>query len=107
MRGLDDGSFTSIREAAAACNVLPPTLAHRITGRQTRNQTYKDESLFTTAAERTIVKWVVHLDKLGFPLGSALFTSTWIPEYCLSGRRQQQVEATANCRDLRTISEPK
>ena len=62
-----DNKFTSIGEAAIAFDLPKSTLGHRLQGRENRQKAHEDQQLFTPAAEKAIVQWILKLDDYGFP----------------------------------------
>jgi len=62
LKGLDTGVFSSLQEAADAYGLPKSSLGHRKNGRQTRDIAHQDQQIFTPAAEKAIVKWILKLD---------------------------------------------
>jgi hypothetical protein len=67
LKGLDDGTYQTLRQAAEACDVRKSSLGHRRNGRRPRQEAHQGEQIFSPAAEKAIVRWLERLDELGFP----------------------------------------
>ena len=55
LKALEDGTFSSIGEAATAFNLPKSSLAHRRNGRQNRHKAHEVDQIFFPAAEKAIV----------------------------------------------------
>jgi hypothetical protein len=65
--GLQNGTFSSLSEAAQAYSLSKSSLGHRKNGRQSRQKAHEDQQLLSPAAERAVVRWCTQLDDYGFP----------------------------------------
>ena len=66
------GKFTSIRACAYAFKVPFQTLQHRMSGRTSRSNAHEYRQILSNAEERTLVRWITHLTRAGFPAPPAL-----------------------------------
>ena len=66
------GKYTSIRACAGVFNVPYPTLQTRLSGRTSRSHAHEHMQILSKAEERTLVRWITHLTRAGFPAPPAL-----------------------------------
>jgi hypothetical protein len=64
--------YSSIRAAACAFSVPPSTLHARMSGTTSRHNAHESEQMLSSAEERTLVKWITHLTRTGYPISPAL-----------------------------------
>ena len=64
---LDNGIYATLGEAATAFGLAKSSLGHRRNGRQDRKAAHQGEQLFSPAAEKAIVRWIVRMDDFGIP----------------------------------------
>jgi len=65
---LQNGIFKSLQKAAIAYGLKKSSLAHKKKGCQSWQEAHSDEQVFSSAAERAIVRWILKCDDFGFPL---------------------------------------
>ena len=66
LKGLEDGTYKSLASAAQANNLSKSSLGHRKNGRQPRQEVHHEQQIFSPAAEKATVKWILKLDDFGF-----------------------------------------
>ena len=66
LKGLEDGTYKSLASAAQANDLSKSSLGRRKNGRQPRREAHHEQQIFSPAAEKAIVKWVLKLDSFGF-----------------------------------------
>ena len=66
------GKYRSVRAAAIAFSIPPPTLSYRIAGRTSRAQAHESVQILSHAEEKTLVRWLTRLTSTGFPASPAL-----------------------------------
>ena len=69
LKGLEDGTYKSLASAAQANNPSKSSLGHRKNGRQPRQEAHQEQQIFSPAAEKAMVKWILKLDDFGFSPG--------------------------------------
>jgi len=67
LQGLQDGTFKSVPKSAIEYELKKSSLAHRKNGRQSLQDAHSDEQVFSPAAERAIVRWILKCNDFGFP----------------------------------------
>ena len=67
LQRLQDGTFKSSQKAAIAYGLKKSSLAHRKNDRQSQQEAHSDELVFSPAAERGIVRWILKGIDFGFP----------------------------------------
>jgi hypothetical protein len=68
LQGLPDSILISFQKAAIVYRLKRSSLAYRKNGRQSRQEAHSDKKVFSPAAERAIVRWILKRDDFGFPL---------------------------------------
>jgi hypothetical protein len=63
-----NGEYTSIQECAYAFNILASTLSDRLLTRTSRSKLHKSQKILLTAKEKTLLKAITRLSKLGCPI---------------------------------------
>ena len=66
LKGLEDGTYKPLASAAQANDLSKSSLGHRKNGRQPRREAHHEQQIFSLAAEKAIVKWILKLDSFGF-----------------------------------------
>ena len=66
LKGLEDGTYKTLSEAAVSNQLSKSSLGHRRIGRRSRQEAHQDEQIFSPVAEKAIVKWILKLDDYGF-----------------------------------------
>ena len=66
LKGLEDGTYKPLASAAQANDLSRSSLGHRKNGRQPRREAHHEQQIFSPAAEKAIVKWILKLDSFGF-----------------------------------------
>ena len=66
------GKHTSIRKCANAFNMPEATLRYHLSGRTSRSHAHEYRQILSNAEERTLVRWITHLTKTGFPASPTL-----------------------------------
>lgn len=67
LKGLESGTYPSIRKAADITGIAYTTLQRRWHGGSTRVKSHEHQQLVTAAEERAIVRWIYKLEEAGFP----------------------------------------
>ena len=67
IEGLENGTFSSLQQAATAYGLKKSSLGHQRNGRKSRQEAHVGEQTFTPAAEHAIVQWILKRDDFGFP----------------------------------------
>jgi hypothetical protein len=63
-----NGEYTSIRKCAYAFKILASTLSDRLLTRTFYSKLYKSQKILSTAEEKTLLKAITRLSKLGCPI---------------------------------------
>ena len=66
MKGLEDGTYKTLGEAAVSNELSKSMLGHRRNGRRSCQEARQDEQIFPHAVKKAVVKWVLKLDDYGF-----------------------------------------
>ena len=66
------GVYSSVRAAAVAFAVPVETLRDRGKGIQSRSMANEHNQSLSSAEERTLVKWISHLTRAGYPIAPSL-----------------------------------
>ena len=66
------GKYTSIRRCVDAHSMPESTLRHHLSGRTSRSNAHEYRQILSNAEETTLVRWITHLTKAGFPAPPAL-----------------------------------
>ena len=66
LNGLEDGTYKTLGEAAVSNQLSKSSLGHWRNGWRSRQEAHQDEQIFSPAAEKAIVKWILKLDDYGF-----------------------------------------
>jgi DDE superfamily endonuclease/Tc5 transposase DNA-binding domain len=69
------GKYPSIRACASAFHIPYPTLQTRLSGRTSRSHAHEHMQVLSNAEEKTLVRWITHLTRAGFPASPALAMS--------------------------------
>ena len=67
LKGLEDLTFSSIEKAAEAYGLLRSSLGHCKNGCHNRQEAHQEQQIFTPAAEKAMVNWVLKQEEFGFP----------------------------------------
>jgi hypothetical protein len=67
LKGLDDGIFKSLQKAAEAYELGKSSLGHRRNGCRSRQEAHQKYQIFSRAADKAIVRWIIKLDDFGMP----------------------------------------
>ena len=67
LTALRENRYRSLRQTALAMEVPVSTLAHRAQGRESNEQSLKARTKLLESEEEVLVKWVLRLEKSGFP----------------------------------------
>ena len=70
--GYKSGTYSSIRNAALACRVPNATLQLRMSGGTSRSDAHEYRQILSNAEERTLVRWITHFTRAGFPVPPVL-----------------------------------
>jgi hypothetical protein len=67
LKGLDTGILKSLQKASEAYDLRKSSLGHRRIGRRSRQEAHQEYQIFSPAAEKAIVRWILKLDDFGMP----------------------------------------
>jgi hypothetical protein len=63
-----NSEYTSIRKCAYVFNILVMTLSKQLSTRTSYLQSYESQKILSTAEEKTLLKTITRLSKLGYPI---------------------------------------
>ena len=66
LKGLEDGTYKSLASAAEVNDLSKSSLGHRKNSWQPRWEVHHEQQIFSPAAKKAIVKWVLKLGSFGF-----------------------------------------
>ena len=66
------GTYSSKRAAAAAFSIPKDTFRRRLQGTKSRSMANEHNQSLSTAEERTLLKWISHLTRAGYPIAPSL-----------------------------------
>ena len=64
--------YPSIRATARAFSIPHTTLSSRIAGTTSRRNAHESKQLLSSAEEKTLMRWITHLTRTGYPISPAL-----------------------------------
>ena len=67
-----NSEYTSIRKCAYAFNIPASTLSDRLSTRTSRSKSHESQKILSTAEEKTLLKAITRLSKLGCPITLSL-----------------------------------
>jgi hypothetical protein len=63
-----NGEYTSIRKCTYAFNIPRTTLTNRLSTRTSRSKSHESQQILSTTEEKTLLKYISRLLKLGYPI---------------------------------------